>query len=84
MKLSKTPSSTSWPGCLDPSYSKTPGRWDPERWMKAMHDNSRPSNGGIAPTTTSGPAPRQERPPDIEIKRSRDPRERVKVYFTYM
>ncbi|KAK8744636.1 hypothetical protein OTU49_000544, partial [Cherax quadricarinatus] len=58
------------------AYNKSPGRWDPERWIRAVHDERRPSS--TASTGTTMPSNRPDRPPDLELKRSRDPRERVK------
>lgn len=66
-----------WPSCLDPAYNKSPGRWDPERWIRAVHDAARPSS--TASTGSAATNNRPDRPPDLELKRSRDPRERVKV-----
>lgn len=79
LALKEAPQSIKWPACLDPAYNKSPGRWDPERWIRAVHDERRPSS--TASTAASIPNNRPDRPPDLELKRSRDPRERVKVSF---
>ncbi|XP_068242106.1 eukaryotic translation initiation factor 4E transporter-like isoform X2 [Palaemon carinicauda] len=77
MELKDAPLSVTWPACLDPSFNKSPGRWDPERWIRAVHDERRPSSTAST-GSTAGNSNRPDRPPDLELKRSRDPRERVK------
>ncbi|XP_042204566.1 uncharacterized protein LOC121854170 isoform X3 [Homarus americanus] len=76
LALKEAPLSVKWPSCLDPSYNKSPGRWDPERWIRAVHDERRPSSTASTGSTVTNNRP--DRPPDLELKRSRDPRERVK------
>ncbi|CAL4059905.1 unnamed protein product, partial [Meganyctiphanes norvegica] len=76
LELKDSPLALEWPDALDPAHNKGPGRWDPERWMRSIHDDRRPGSGGQQAVTASNN--RIDRPPDLELKRSRDPRERVK------
>lgn len=76
--MKEAPLSLKWPSCLDIVYSKPTGRWDPDRWIRAVHDERRPSSAAPVPPPVTNNKP--DRPPDLELKRSRDPRERVKVY----
>lgn len=75
--MKEAPLSLKWPSCLDIVYSKPTGRWDPDRWIRAVHDERRPSSTAPVPSAVTSNKP--DRPPDLELKRSRDPRERVKV-----
>lgn len=87
-KLMDVPASRLWPEYFDVAFKKSQGKFDLERWMKAKQDTQR----GNGPTTslpsssaasiTAGPSVSSsfsDRPIDIEVKRIRDPRERIKV-----
>lgn len=76
LAMKEAPLSLKWPSCLDIVYSKPTGRWDPDRWIRAVHDERRPSSTAPVPSAVTSNKP--DRPPDLELKRSRDPRERVK------
>ncbi|XP_066978563.1 uncharacterized protein [Macrobrachium rosenbergii] len=64
IKLKDAPLSVTWPACLDPSFNKAPGRWDPERWIRAVHDERRPSSTAST-GSTAGNSNRPDRPPDL-------------------